>query len=333
MSRAVRLSDLPVIDDRGLRALLPITSAVVALEAALRDGTAPGGAPARTSILTEAGELLLMPAATPRYVGVKLVSVAPGNVDLGLPRVQGVYVLFDTLSLTPRALVDGIALTSWRTPAVSAVAVRHLAPRRPVRLVVIGTGPQAHGHVEAVAAIRPVSHVTCVGRDRGRAEQLAVWVAHRGLPAAVVAGSDLPDDLELPLRQADVVVCATTARRPVFNSRWLGDEALVIAVGSHEPDAREVDSALVSRATVVVETREAALREAGDLIVPIRNLEVGPDVIAGDLAELVTERVAIQPDRPRLFKSVGEAWEDLVIAAAAYDQLIDTAEGLREPHS
>jgi ornithine cyclodeaminase/alanine dehydrogenase-like protein (mu-crystallin family) len=317
MSRAVRLSDLPVIDDRGLRALLPITSAVVALEAALRDGTAPGGAPARTSILTEAGELLLMPAATPRYVGVKLVSVAPGNVDLGLPRVQGVYVLFDTLSLTPRALVDGIALTSWRTPAVSAVAVRHLAPRRPVRLVVIGTGPQAHGHVEAVAAIRPVSHVTCVGRDRGRAEQLAV----------------LPDDLELPLRQADVVVCATTARRPVFNSRWLGDEALVIAVGSHEPDAREVDSALVSRATVVVETREAALREAGDLIVPIRNLEVGPDVIAGDLAELVTERVAIQPDRPRLFKSVGEAWEDLVIAAAAYDQLIDTAEGLREPHS
>lgn len=231
-----------MIDDRGLRVLLPMTSAIVALEAALRDGTAPGAARPRTSVLTESGELLLMPAASPRYVGVKLASVAPGNVHLGLPRVQGVYVLFDGVTL--------------------------------------------------------------------------------------VAGSDLPDDLEGPLRRADVVVCATTARSPLFDSAWLSPEAVVVAVGSHEPDAREVDTALVRRATVVVETRESALREAGDLMIPIRDLEVDPAVIGGDLAELVNEQVDVPAGRPRLFKSVGEAWEDLVVASAAYDQLIDRTEWL-----
>ncbi len=329
MNRAPRLSDLPVIDDRGLRVLLPITSAVVAIEAALHDGSAPGGTPARTSILTESGELLMMPAASSRYIGVKLASVAPDNPSLGLPRVQGVYVLFDSLSLTPRALVDGIALTAWRTPAVSAVVVRHLAPQRPVRLVVIGTGPQGCGHVEAVSAVRPVSHVTVVGRDRAKAEQMAVWVAEQGLPAAVVAGSDLPDDLEGPIRSADVVVCATTSRWPLFDSEWLGDDALVIAVGSHTPEAREVDSALVSRATVVVETRDTALTEAGDIVIPLRNLEIGPSAIDGDLADLVTGTLQVKPGQPRLFKSVGEAWQDLVVAAAAYDQLVDKAEGMR----
>ncbi len=329
MSRPVRLSDLPVIDDRGMRVLLPMTSAVVALEAALRDGTAPGAEPGRTSILAESGELQLIPAGSPRYVGVRLVSVAPENVNLGLPRVQGVYVLFDSFTLTPKALVDGIALTSWRAPAVSAVAVRHLAPQRPVRLVVIGTGPQGHGHVEAISAIRSVAQVTVVGRDRARAEQMAVWVAHRGLPVAVVAGSDLPDDLAGPLATADVVVCATTAHRPLFDSRWLSEEALVIAVGSRDPDSREVDSALVECATVVVETRESALREAGDLLIPIRNLEIGPSAIRGDLAELVTGQVYVEAARPRLFKSVGEAWEDLVIASAAFDQLVEKAEELR----
>lgn len=329
MRRSVRLSDLPVIDDRGLRVLLPMTSAVVALEAALRDGTAPGITPPRTSVRTESGQLLLMPAASPRYVGVKLASVAPDNVNLSLPRVQGVYVLFDSFTLTPRALIDGIALTRWRTPAVSAVAVRHLATQRPVRLVVIGTGPQGYGHIEAIAAIRQVSHVTVAGRDRARAARMAVWAADQGLRVSVVAGSDLPDDLDEPLRRADVVVCATTARRPLFDSALLSPEAVVVAVGSHEPDAREVDSGLVSRATVVVETRESALREAGDVMIPIRDLEADPDVIAGDLAELVTEQVDVRRGQPRLFKSVGEAWEDLVVASAAHDQLIQKAEGMR----
>jgi ornithine cyclodeaminase/alanine dehydrogenase-like protein (mu-crystallin family) len=194
------LTGLPLIDGRRLRGLVPMTAAVVAIEAALADGSAPGATPARTSVLTGAGQVLLMPAATGRFVGVKLVTVAPDNGALGLPRVQGIYVLLDARSLTPIALVDGIALTSLRTPAVSAVAVRRLAPQRPVRLVVIGTGPQGYGHVEAVHAVRPITQVTVVGRDRARADAMAQWCANAGLDAAAVAGSDLPEDLEGPLR-------------------------------------------------------------------------------------------------------------------------------------
>lgn len=319
---APALHELPLIDAVQLRALVPMTSAVVALEAALFDSAVPMVSPARTAVLTGAGQVLMMPAVSQRYVGVKLVTVAPDNGNLGLPRIQGVYVLHDAATLTPRALIDGVALTSLRTPAVSAVAIRRFAPPKPVRLVVIGTGPQGYGHVEAVAAVRQVSHVTVVGRDRPKAVEMAKWSAANGIDADVVAGSDLPDDLEGPIRAADVVCCATTSRWPVFDSRWLAPEATVVAVGSHEPDAREVDSELVARATVVVESKESALREAGDIIMPIRDGEVGPDVIAGELSGLVKGWTSPRPGLPRFFKSVGEAWEDLVVAGEALDRLL-----------
>ncbi len=316
------ISDLPLVDEARLRDLVPMTAAVVALEAALSEGSAPGVTPARTAVLTQAGQVLMMPAATSRFVGVKLVSVAPDNPQLGLPRIQGVYVLMDAVSLSPVALIDGVALTSLRTPATSAVAVRRLAVHGPVRLVVIGTGPQGWGHIEAVAAVRPLAHLTVVGRDRSRAEAMAHRAADMlGTPVNVVAGADLADGVEEPVRAADVVVCATTSRWPVLEGRWVRDSATVVAVGSHEPDAREVDSELVLRSSVVVETRETALREAGDVLIPIRDGECGPAVIASDLAQLVKGHVSLPPGRPRFFKSCGEAWQDLVVAAAAHDRL------------
>lgn len=315
------LTELPLLGETQLRALMPMTAAVVALEAALHDGSAPGVTPARTAVLTQAGQLLMMPGASARFVGVKLASIAPDNPTIGLPRVQGVYVLFDGITLAPVALVDGVALTSLRTPAVSGVALRRLAPARPLRLVVIGTGPQGYGHVEALQAVRPVAQVTVAGRDRPRADRMARWVAERGLAVDVVAGADLHDGLEHPVRAADVVVCATTARWPLISGHWLKPDAAVVAVGSHEPDAREVDSEVLLRSTVVVETVETALREAGDVIIPIRDGECGPDVITGELSALVKGHLRIDDHRPRFFKSCGEAWEDLVVASAAYDRL------------
>ena len=137
----------PVFHDAATIArALPHPAAVDALEAALRDGLDPDADPPRSSAAAEAGELLLMPSAA-GGLGVKLVTVAPGNADRGLPRIQGVYVLFDPETLAPAALLDGIGLTDLRTSAVSALAVRHLAARPPRRLVVFGTGPQARAHV------------------------------------------------------------------------------------------------------------------------------------------------------------------------------------------
>jgi ornithine cyclodeaminase/alanine dehydrogenase-like protein (mu-crystallin family) len=255
-----------------------VVAAADALEAALLSGLDPEGDAPRSALAVGAGELLVMPSAVGGHAAVKLVTVG------GEPRIQGVCVVFDAATLAPIALVDGIALTNLRTPAVSALAVRRLAADDAQRLLVFGRGPQARAHVAAMRAVRPIEHVDMVGRDGGDI-------------AALVAA-------------ADVVCCCTTAREPLFDGALVGDHATVVAIGSHEPDAREVDDALAHRATVVVESRASALREAGDVIAA-RIAEA--DLVT--LADVVRGR-AVDRGRPRLFKSTGMAWEDAVVASA-----------------
>jgi len=286
-------------------AVLPMADAISALEEALRAGLDPEAGPPRSIVDVSAGQIAFMPADAGRYAGVKLITVAPANAGRDLPRVQGVYVLLDAATLTPVALLDGAALTSLRTPAVSAVAVRLLSTVDSSRLLVFGTGPQAYGHVEAVRAVRPIAHVDVLGRRTGPVEDLVAWCRAAGVSASAAAPS--------AVAEADIICCCTTAREPLFDSALLPDHATVVAMGSHEPDAREVDAALVRRATTVVEARSSALREAGDII------RAGPVSVA-TLDELVRGAVDVAPDRPRLFKSTGMAWEDLVVAAAAYER-------------
>jgi ornithine cyclodeaminase len=255
-----------------------VVAAADALEAALVGGLDPEADPPRSIVAVGDGELLVMPAAVAGHAAVKLVTVG------GEPRVQGVCVVFDAGTLTPVALVDGIALTNLRTPAVSALAVRRLAVDAARRLLVFGRGPQAHAHVAAMRAVRPIDHVDMVGRDRG--------------------------DVSALVAAADVVCCCTTAREPLFDGALVADHATVVAIGSHEPSAREVDDALAHRATVVVESRVSALREAGDVIaagIPEADLVTLADVVRGR---------AVDRGRPRLFKSTGMAWEDAVVASA-----------------
>ncbi len=215
---------------------------------------------------------------------VKLVSVG------GEPRIQGVCVVFDGASLAPVALVDGIALTNVRTAAVSALAVRHLAAPGARRLLVFGRGPQAHAHVAALTAAFPIEQVDMVGRDRGDVDEL-------------VAG-------------ADIICCCTTARAPLFDGALVADHATVVAIGSHEPDVRETDDALAARATIVVESRGSALREAGDVLLAIGSGATTADRLV-TLAELVRGEAGPAAGRPRLFKSTGMSWEDAVVANAA----------------
>ena len=290
----------PYVDADGLS----MRDAVNALEAALAGGLDPEADPPRSIVDVPAGQLLSMPAAFGRYAGVKVVSVAPANAERDLPRVQGMYLLLDGQTLAPLALLDGTALTALRTPAVSALAVRHLAAGAAERMLVFGTGPQAYGHVQAMRAVRPIAHLDVVGRRPDRVAELVATCRATGLSAAAASPGDVA--------RADLVCCCTTARVPLFAGELLPDHATVVAVGAHEPDAREVDERLVHRATTVVEARSAALREAGDI------------VLAGlanphTLAELVRGEVTVAPDRPRLFKSVGMAWEDLIVAAKVYE--------------
>lgn len=295
---------LPHITAEQIASTLSHLDATRAIQQALRSGLDPATDAARVTVPLAEGEFLLMPSEASGFAGVKVLTVAPGNPARGLERIQGVYLLLDSATLTPRALIDGSALTSLRTPAVSAAAADALAAESIEHLVVFGSGPQALGHVAAMRAIRPIERVTLVARDAERAE-----VAARTANARVGTGADVAS--------AQLIVCATTAREPLFDSGLVRDDACLIAVGSHEPDARELDSAIMARSLVVVEDRATALREAGGVVIPVAEGVLHPETLMS-LRELVAGEHAVDFSRPRVFTSTGMSWEDLVIAAEVY---------------
>jgi len=265
-------------------ALDPI-AAVDALERALLGGLDVDADPPRVALPlgADGGELLVMPSS---LGAVKLVSIG------GDPRIQGVCVVFDPDTLAPVALVDGISLTNLRTAAVSALAVRRLAAPDARRALIFGRGPQGAAHAAALRAVAPTLEVVDVVGREGAAE---------------AAGA---------IESYDLICCATTAREPLFDGARVADHATVVAIGSHEPGAREVDGALAGRATVVVESRATALREAGDVILAIGEGALREDALI-ELADVVRGAVAV--DRaagPAFFKSTGMAWEDAVVASA-----------------
>jgi ornithine cyclodeaminase/alanine dehydrogenase-like protein (mu-crystallin family) len=300
---------LPWIDAGSVPELLPMVTAIDVLEAALVGGLDVSADPPRTVLDTRHGRLLLMPAESSAEVGVKVVSVAPANGHRGLPRIQGIYLLMDAETLTPVALIDGIAITSLRTPAMSGVAVRHLARADSTKLVVFGAGPQAWGHVDAVRAVRPLTEVVVVGRDPVRAASFIERLAAAGLSGSLGTPYSVAD--------ADVVVCATTADTSLFDGSLVQDRACVVAVGSHHPRSRELDSVLLGRASVVVEDVMTALREAGDVILAISAGAITATQLL-TIVQVVTNKVTVDFQRPRVYKSVGMAWQDLVVATEVH---------------
>ncbi len=311
--------DLPWFDAAAIRAALRPRQAVDALAVAIHAGLDPAAGIPRSVVPMTHGELLVMAAEYDAVAGVKLATVAPGNAGRGLPRIQGVFVLFDAETLAPVALLDGIELTALRTPAVSLLAARDrlLASGDPLDIVVFGTGIQAVRHVEGAVDVveghRPVRSVTYLCRRPG---QTSVPDAAGLRPRVLTAD---PDDVTGAAREAitgaGLLVCATTARRPLFDGRWVGDDAVVVAVGSHQPDAREVDDQLAARSCVVVEDVTTARREAGDIVLAIESGALDPDRLVS-LTSAVRNPGLMPHGCPLLFKSTGMAWQDVVVARA-----------------
>ena len=183
--------------------------AVRAVQAAFDAGLDPAADFERSVLDLQHGQLLLMPSASPRFVGVKVATVAPGNPALGRERIQGVYLLMDAETLGVIATIDGTALTTLRTPALSAAVADRLAPERVEHLVVFGSGPQAWGHFQALTTIRELGRVSIVGRDQQRAAALAARISEAGVDALVGTADSV--------RDAQLIVCATTARQPLFD--------------------------------------------------------------------------------------------------------------------
>ncbi|WP_129657093.1 ornithine cyclodeaminase family protein [Rothia uropygialis] len=303
--------DIRNINAEQVLAHLPMRAAVDALKQALLQGYDPAQAHPRTSAKLLHGEFLMMPGEFGDYAGIKILTVGPDNPSNGIPLIQGNYMLFDSESLTPLAVIDGVALTAIRTPAVSALGIEMLAAPDASRLVVFGTGPQAEYHVRAAAAVREISNVKVIGRSANKTGRLVETLLAEGFNAKAGTAEDVA--------QADIIACCTSAKEPLFDGETVQDGAVVVAMGSHTPDARETDDALARRAAFYVEDVETALREAGDAVIAIqRHLIRRGDL--HDLSSLVLDGKR-DPSRPALFKTVGMGWQDLVTAKALFENL------------
>ncbi|MFT3661680.1 MAG: ornithine cyclodeaminase family protein [Gordonia sp. (in: high G+C Gram-positive bacteria)] len=261
------------------------------------------------------GEFLLMPGRAADHSGVKLITVALGNPARGKPKIQGVYVLFDSDDLAPRLLLDGPELTLLRTPAVTVLAVRELLEAGPepdgstLRVAVYGTGPQALRHLQVMRTVLGPIDAAVLGR---RPEAVDAFVAQAAADGLVVRGGS-PDDV----RGADVVLTATSSPTPVLDDDLIGPDTVVAAMGAHGPEHAELPPELIRRADIVVEGRGSAMREAGNLL-QARSAQEWAQRPPANLADLVTGRFRRRPGVPAVFSGVGMSWEDLVVAGAVH---------------
>ncbi len=262
--------------------------------------------------------LLLMPAwQEGGDVGVKVVTVTPGNGRRSLPAVMGVYLYLDGVSGAPRAIIDGPMLTLRRTAAVSALASDYLSRPDAESLVMVGAGALAPHLIEAHAAVRPIRRVAIWNHRPERAEALAEALSGGPLAATAIT------DLEAAVGEADIVSCATLSQTPLVQGAWLKPGQHLDLVGGFTPLMREADDEAVRRAQVFVDTRDGALKEAGDIVEPIAHGILTPEAIVADLLELSRRDGPLPRDAETItfFKSVGSALSDLSAAQLLVERL------------
>ena len=270
------------------------------------------------------GTLLVMPAwRRGDFLGVKVVTVFPGNRQRDLPSVMGSYLLLGGATGEPLALIDGPELTARRTAAASALASRYLSRADSRRLLMVGTGVLAPHLVRAHASARPIREVAIWGRTAANAERLARELDGGDMRVSAVS------DLEVAAGVADVISCATLATTPLIAGAWLRPGQHLDLVGGFRPDMREADDGAVKRATVFVDTRAGALEEAGDMVDPIGRGVITEEDVLGDLFDLARGRHPGRggDDEITLFKSVGTALEDLAGARLAYERTAEDGAG------
>jgi thiomorpholine-carboxylate dehydrogenase len=301
-----------VLDDAAVRRLLRLADLLPAVRRALIDlSTGRVIQPLRTvmEIPAEQGFLFLKPAHTRDALATKLITLIPGNAARGLPTLLATIVLMDPATGRPLAVMDGTWITALRTAAASAVAADVLSPPGPKIVALLGSGALARSHALALRAVRPVTEVRIWSRDPANVARCAAEVG--GLACA---------SAEQAVRGADIVCTVTNATEPVLRGAWLKAGAFVAAVGAPRPDWRELDDAAMQNA-LVVDSREAARKESGDVILSgaAVDAEIG-EILAG-------ARPAPAAGATVVFKSLGQAVEDAVAARLVYDAALAEASG------
>jgi ornithine cyclodeaminase/alanine dehydrogenase-like protein (mu-crystallin family) len=291
------------LDEEQVRSLLHWDALIDAMERALAAFSSGRVVQPVRNVLTiepDRRYLGIMPAAGDDVMGAKIVSFYPGNEGTPFPTHNGTILILDTKTGVPLAAMDGRLITEMRTAAVSAVATKHLMPERSRVLAVLGSGVQAHAHVEALAHVADFDEIRVWSRTPEHAQRFA---NERGAAAT---------DAETAVRGADVIVVATSSREPVLRGAWLKPGAHVNAIGANRPAWRELDDEAMSN-SLVVDSRAAAAQESGDVI-------LSKATVYAELGELCAKTTPAPPrSETTVFKSLGLAVEDIAAAKLVFD--------------
>lgn len=308
-----------VLSETDVRAVLPMADLIPAMRSALIEySSGRVQQPLRTVLEIGAARAFfgLMPAFIPTSgaLGTKLVTVFGSNAAKGLPSHLATVVLLDEETGGVKALLDGRYITEARTAAVSAVSVQALARPESSVLALIGSGVQAKSHLEAIALIAPLREVRVWSPTPAHRDCFVQ--ASQALTRVSVAPAD---SAERAVAGADIVVLVSSAREPIVRSEWIGNGTHICAVGACRPDQREMDTALVRRARLYVDSRVGALAEAGDVVLPLRENAIDERHIVGELGEVLSGRAPgrASADEVTCFKSLGMAVEDVAAAQLA----------------
>ena len=268
--------------------------------------------------ISDVATLLLMPAWSKDWTGLKTVVVKSGNSALGFPTVQASYLLIDNASGATVAMLDGTEITRRRTAAASALAADYLAVKDAGTMTLVGAGALGAHFVRAHASVRPIKRVFIFNRTLTKSQALAAELARDGFEAVAVT------DLEAAVRVSGIVTCVTTSTVAIVKGAWLKPGTHVDLAGAFKPAMRETDGDTVAKSSVYVDTRDGALAEAGDLLQARDEGKFDFASIKGDLFDLCRGKVAGRrsPDEITLFKSAGTAIEDLATAIMVYQKAV-----------
>jgi alanine dehydrogenase len=266
----------------------------------------------------KSGLLGMMPGFAAGVMGIKVITIFPGNHGTGLPSHQGVVLLFDAKNGNPLLILDAAEVTAIRTAAASAVATRLLAREDAQRIAIIGSGEQAARHIESMLLVRPIREIDLWSRNAHNAKALAATITQKySIPIKVHAH---PEDA---IKEADIICTTTASKEPVVQGGWIAKGAHINAVGSSTPAARELDTAAILRSKLFTDCYESLFMEAGDFLIPQKEGAINNTAVQGEIGEvLIGKKKGREHDEEiTLFKSLGIAAEDLFAAWHIYEKI------------
>jgi len=321
-----------ILSEADVRRLVTPLEAQAAVEQAFQDfanGISRMAARVTVPIPDIVGNIRILPAVkvlpTPRpmpptrgFLGVKVYTGYVGPVFKDMSKDRFTVLLYDMESGALLSIIAARWLGALRTGATAAVATKHMANPGATRLCVIGAGEQGETQALNLAALMKPARIVAADQSTSALDSFAARLREAGLTI------DVTTDLEAAARESDVICLSTTSRAPIVKTAWVRPGTHVNAIGANVANRREVEVDLLKSSRIVVEYREQALQEAGDLVVPIKAGEITADVIAAELGEVLTgaKPGRTSKDEITLFKSIGVAIEDVAVAAMAYDKAV-----------